>query len=90
MFTWQAGSGTMLFDGCMRGHIVFALASQEFPCRDVSHQSIEISEDGITASGVSINQTLRDMKLEYCIVGKKEVEQQGGTCLRAEVEIESF
>ena len=70
--------------------VLFVVASQEFPCRDVSHQSIEISEDGITATGVSINQTLRDMKLEYCILGKKEVEQQGETRLRVDIEIESF
>jgi non-lysosomal glucosylceramidase len=48
-------------------------ASQEFLCQDISHESINVSDEGITANGVSIKQILRDMKLEYCIMGKKEV-----------------
>jgi len=52
--------------------IVF-IATQEFSCQDISHESIDISDDGIKASGVSIKQILRGMKLEYCIMGKKEV-----------------
>jgi hypothetical protein len=53
--------------------IVILIASQEFSCQDISHESIDVSDEGISASGVSIKQTLRDMKLEYCIMGKKEV-----------------
>ncbi|CAF4494167.1 unnamed protein product [Rotaria socialis] len=49
-------------------------ASHEFSCRDVSHECIEVSDDGISARGVSIRQTLRGMKLEYCIMGKKELD----------------
>ncbi|CAF2632217.1 unnamed protein product [Rotaria sp. Silwood2] len=47
-------------------------ASNEFLCKDISHESIHISKDDISATGISIKQTLRDMNLEYCIMGKKE------------------
>ncbi|CAF0984068.1 unnamed protein product [Adineta steineri] len=47
-------------------------ASHEFVCRDISHESIKVSDDGISAVGVSIKQVLRDMNLEYCIMGKQE------------------
>jgi hypothetical protein len=53
-------------------NVIFT-ASQEFLCRDISHKSIDDSDDGISAIGVSIKQMLREMKLEYCIMGKKEV-----------------
>ncbi|CAF2719013.1 unnamed protein product [Rotaria sp. Silwood2] len=49
-------------------------ASQEFSCRDISHESIDVTDDEISASGVSIKQTLRGMRLEYCIMGKKELD----------------
>jgi hypothetical protein len=49
------------------------LASDEFICQGVSHESINVSDDDLSATGISIKQTLRDMKLEYCILGKKEV-----------------
>ncbi|CAF4727784.1 unnamed protein product [Rotaria sp. Silwood1] len=47
-------------------------ASHEFSCRDVSHESVDVTDDEISASGISIKQTLRGMKLEYCIMGKKQ------------------
>jgi len=72
MFTWQAGSGIFFyeFNSILK---LFIVASQEFLCQDISHESIDVSDDEITASGISIKQTLREMKLEYCIMGKKEV-----------------
>lgn len=74
MFTWQAGSGNSVFFLCDDHwqEIVFA-ASNEFVCENVSHESIDASDDGVAASGVSIKQVLREMNLEYCILGKKEV-----------------
>ncbi|CAF4096168.1 unnamed protein product, partial [Rotaria magnacalcarata] len=60
MFTWQAGSAT-----------------NEFLCEDISHEPVHISDDDhnlSAASGVSIKQKLRDMQLEYCILGKKELD----------------
>jgi len=47
-------------------------ASREFPSHDFSHQRVDLAEDGLEGTGVSIRQTLRDMKLEYCVMGKKE------------------
>ncbi|CAF3473761.1 unnamed protein product [Rotaria sp. Silwood1] len=47
-------------------------ASNEFECKDISHESIHISNDDISATGISIKQKLREMSLEYCILGKKE------------------
>lgn len=52
---------------------MFILASNEFSCRDVSHEPVDASDEDTAASGVSIKQTLRGMHLEYCIMGKKEV-----------------
>ncbi|CAF0909888.1 unnamed protein product [Adineta ricciae] len=49
-------------------------ASQEFVCRDISHQTINAAQDDITAVGVTIQQVLREMNLEYCIMGKKEID----------------
>jgi hypothetical protein len=49
------------------------LASDEFICKDISHESIKVSNNDLSAGGISIKQTLRDMNLEYCILGKKEV-----------------
>lgn len=54
----------------------FFLASREFPSHDFSHQRVDLAEDGLEGTGVSIRQTLRDMKLEYCVMGKKEVCRQ--------------
>ena len=51
----------------------FLLASTEFQCKDISHESIQISNGEFSASGVSIKQTLCDMDLEYCLMGKKDV-----------------
>lgn len=45
------------------------LASDEFLCQSIFHDTV----DNSAATGVSIKQTLRDMYLEYCILGKKEV-----------------
>jgi hypothetical protein len=73
MFTWQAGSGIYLSEFNYHHKRVISIASQEFLCQDISHESINVSDEGITANGVSIKQILRDMKLEYCIMGKKEV-----------------
>ncbi len=74
MFTWQVGSGIFYYSFIYDLKInVFLTASQEFLCRDISHTSIEVSDDGISAIGVSIKQMLREMKLEYCIMGKQEV-----------------
>ena len=75
MFTWQAGSGIFLFINLIITYnlLLFSTASQEFSCQDISHESIDVFDEGITTSGVSIKQTLREMKLEYCIMGKKEV-----------------
>ena len=75
MFTWQAGSGTLtlLVPFFSHGQVLFYLASHEFPCTNISHESVDVSKDGLSASGVSIKQVLRDMPLEYCLMGKKEV-----------------
>jgi hypothetical protein len=73
MFTWECGSGISIKLFFITNFLFALIATQEFLCRDISHESIDISDDGISASGVSIKQTLRDMKLEYCIMGKKEV-----------------
>lgn len=53
------------------------LASEEFACRNISHQSVMGSDDDLSAVGISIKQTLREMNLEYCILGKKEVRIAG-------------
>jgi hypothetical protein len=51
----------------------FFLASEEFISKDISHESVNMSNDDLSAKGISIKQTLRDMYLEYCLMGKKEV-----------------
>jgi hypothetical protein len=79
MFTWQAGSGstfTLILTLLLIHCLIVYLASQEFPCRDVSHEKADFFQGHLTASGVSIRQTLRDMKLEYCLMAKKEVFQR--------------
>ncbi|CAF0772366.1 unnamed protein product, partial [Didymodactylos carnosus] len=43
-------------------------ASQEFSCTNVTHEFITTSH----GHGFSINQLLREMKLEYCVVAKQE------------------
>ena len=62
------------------------LASEEFSCKDISHEAVHSSIDDLSATGVSIKQTLRDMHLEYCLMGKKEVRIERATlaidCLR--------
>ena len=73
MFTWQAGSGLFSPNPLLLIRIFSFLASDEFQCQGVSHQAVHISEDDLSATGVSIKQTLRDMNLEYCILAKKEV-----------------
>ena len=51
-----------------------SLASEEFSCQNITHQSIRASEgENLTGIGVTIQQTLRGMGLEYCILAKKEV-----------------
>ena len=52
------------------------LASEEFTCNHISHQPVAMSDDHLSAVGISIKQTLREMNLEYCILGKKEVRLQ--------------
>ncbi|CAF1053763.1 unnamed protein product [Adineta steineri] len=47
-------------------------ASDEFACEDVVHETVNVSDSDLSATGISIKQKLRDMKLEYCILGKKE------------------
>lgn len=49
------------------------LASTEFVCEDIFHEAVHTSNDDGSGSGISIKQILRNMKLEYCILGKKEV-----------------
>ena len=59
---------------CRRSTKMFVLvASREFPCHDISHTRVTLAENECEATGVSIKQVLRDMKLEYCVMGKKEV-----------------
>ena len=49
------------------------IATDEFPVQNVSHETVNVSDNDVSATGISIKQTLRDMNLEYCILGKKEV-----------------
>lgn len=80
MFTWQAGSGRRHIDSVLLQSMDsndVSLASEEFSCKNISHQSLRASDgDDLTGVGVSIKQTLRDMNLEYCILAKKEVRPQ--------------
>ena len=76
MFTWQAGSGLMPFFIELNHHlpaIFFHLASDEFFCDAITHESVRVSDEDLSAVGISIRQKLREMKLEYCILGKQEV-----------------
>lgn len=52
------------------------LASEEFLCEHISHHPVAVSDGHLSAVGISIKQTLREMNLEYCILGKKEVRLQ--------------
>ncbi|CAF1654352.1 unnamed protein product, partial [Adineta ricciae] len=47
-------------------------ASDEFFCDAITHESVKVSDEDLSAAGISIRQKLREMKLEYCILGKQE------------------
>ena len=73
MWTWQAGSGLCSYGASWQHLTLDLVASEEFFCKDISHEAVHSSSDDLSATGVSIKQTLRDMHLEYCLMGKKEV-----------------
>ena len=70
--------------------VIILLASREFSCHDVSHTRVTLAEDEWEAAGVSIKQVLREMKLEYCVMGKKEVCSDWSMTLTNRFFLESF